>query len=83
MPRHSPYALVRLNYLPKMFGLSGSLLYRLNCYDNLHFTVNSFFIRQQKLFFYLLFFLEKPDFVKSFSSLYYVCHVYYLLFGFQ
>ena len=30
----------------------------------LHFTVNSFFIRQQKLFFYLLFFLEKPDFLK-------------------
>ena len=26
MPRHSPYALVRLNYLPKMFRLSGSLL---------------------------------------------------------
>ena len=57
----------------------------------LHFTVNSFFIRQQKLFFYLLTLrlhccsrsLEKPDFFKSFSSLYYVCHVYYLLFGFQ
>ena len=30
----------------------------------LHFTVNSFIIRQQKLFFYLLFFLEKPDFLK-------------------
>ena len=59
MPRHSPYALVRLNYLPKMFGLSGSLLYRLNCYDNLHFTVNSFFIRQQKLFFLPAIFLGK------------------------
>ena len=51
MPRHSPYALVRLNYLPKMFGLSGSLLYRLNCYDNLHFTVNSFLFASKNCFF--------------------------------
>ena len=60
MPRHSPYALVRLNYLPKMFGLSGSLwidillsilfAFRIAMII-LHFTVNSFFIRQQKLFF--------------------------------
>ena len=51
MPRHSPYALVRLNYLPKIFGLSGSLLYRLNCYDNLHFTVNSFLFASKNCFF--------------------------------
>ena len=57
----------------------------------LHFTVNSFLFASKNCFFYLLTLrlhccsrsLEKPDFFKSFSSLYYVCHVYYLLFGFQ
>ena len=84
MPRHSPYALLRLNYLLYIILdiLSGSsfFLARIAVSSYLQFHLDEvFFLFVRQNCFSILPFTEKPDFNNFFIdflvSLYFVCHV--------
>ena len=81
MPRHSPYALLRLNYFLYIWRYTiGSRLSRLNCCVS-YLQFKTFYRLWQNCFF--LPFTEKPDFILQILlcglwfpvSLYFVCHV--------
>ena len=80
MPRHSPYALLRLNYFLYIWRYTiGSRFSRLNCCVS-YLQFKTFYRLWQNCFF--LPFTEKPDFLQVLPcfdflvfSLYFVCHV--------
>jgi len=55
----------------------------LNCCDIFLQLLSTCFSPAKIVLFLPAFFSEKPDFLNLVFSLYYVCHVYIFLFGFQ